>query len=316
MTGLLPARPGSTRRRRFRMAGWVAGAVLLVLALGPVTALGAGPLPGWWPHRFADVLPMTGAGRPTLQPNPFAPGFGLGPHPFGQDDVGHDYFALTLRGLQRSLFVCLVTSVVAALTGVGIGVTAANRGGLVDSALMRLTDLALTLPAIAVAAVLGRYSGELGPALRVPPTLLLGVVLGLLIWMPVARVVRISALQVEASGYVEAARAMGASGWHIVTRHVLPNVSAPALVGTVLIAANAVALESGLSYLGLGVQPPDTSLGSLVNLYQSAVFTRPWLVVIPAAGILLLVLALNAIGDAIEAALDPRARGLDGGGLR
>ena len=284
----------SPRRGRVLPAAWAGGAVLLVLGLGAVTARGLGPVPGWWPHRYDDLQPVTGGGRPSAL------------HPLGQDSAGHDYLALVLRGLERSLTVCLLATAVALLLGLAVGLLSGYRRGWVDGLLSRATELVFTLPALVIAAVLGRYTSHLADRWFVDPVLLLGVVIGALNWMTLARVVRAQTLQLRGSGFVEASVAAGASSWFVLTRHLAGNLLGPVLAAAALVAGNAVLLESALSYLGFGVQPPDTSLGLLVDRYQASFGTRPWLLVTPGALIVTIVLAVHALAEGLAPLADPR----------
>lgn len=297
--------PATRRGRRVSPAAWAGGAVLLLLGLGAATARGPGPVPGWWPYRYDEVLPVHDAGRPSWR------------HPLGQDSAGHDYLALVLRGLERSLTVCLVATAVALLVGLAVGALSGYRGGWVDAVLSRVTEVVFTMPAIVIAAVLGRYTGHLAERGIPDQVVLLGVVLGGLTWMTVARVVRAQSLQLRGSGFVEASAAAGAGTWFIVTRHLAGNLLGPLLAAAALVAGNVVLLEGALSYLGFGMQAPDTSLGLLVEQYQTAFGTRPWLLLVPGSLILVIVLAVHAVGEGLAPLADPPgARHRPGKGIR
>ena len=286
-------------RHRGALGGLAAFAVTVILAF---TSIGFGPIPGWWSQSYTTTGVVENAGHMTLDVLPSfvdGDGFAIGKHPFGQDDVGRDYFALTMRGAQRSLIICLMVGVVSTLIGVVIGAIAGFFTTWVSSALMRLTDLFLVLPLLVIAAVLGRKFGNGGP-------LLLAVVLGLLTWTSLARLVRGEFLSLREKEFVEAARAMGATNMRIIFRHMLPNVLGTIIVSATLAVAAAIILETALSYLGLGVRPPDTSLGLLISDYENSFSTRPWLFWWPGLFIIAIALSVNFIGDGLRDAFDPR----------
>ncbi|MFD0891628.1 ABC transporter permease, partial [Streptosporangium algeriense] len=180
-----------------------------------------------------------------------------------------------------------------------VGVVAGFHRGRADALLMRVVDLFLTVPTIAVAAVLGHnFAGESG-------WFLIAAVLAALMWTTVARVVRGVALGLREREFVAAARALGASNTRIMVSHILPNIAGPIIVSVTVLVASAILAETALSFIGFGVQPPDTSLGLLVANAQSAVGTRPWLFYSPGVVILLIALSINFIGDGLRDALDP-----------
>jgi ABC-type dipeptide/oligopeptide/nickel transport system permease subunit len=290
------------RRRFFRHRGALAGMVLLaVVVLVAFTSIGVGPLPGWWSHTYTHPDPILNGGRPTLDLVPWLDGDGLaiGRHPFGQDNIGIDYFALTMRGAQRSLTIAFVAGLVVTVVGTVVGALSGYFGGFLDNLLMRLTDVVITIPVLVVGAVLGRRFGSINIAV-------FGAVLGLVIWTTLARMVRGQFLSLREKEFVEAARAMGAPAGRIIFRHILPNCLGVIIVAATLAIAVAILLETSLSYVGLGVKPPDTSLGYLISQYQSAFSTRPWLFWWPGIFIVLIALAVNFIGDGLRDAFDPR----------
>jgi peptide/nickel transport system permease protein len=225
-------------------------------------------------------------------------GFAIGDHPFGQDDVGRDYFALTMRGTQISVMICIAVGIVSTLLGVVIGAFAGYYRGGTESALMRLTDLMLTIPLLVLAAVIGQISGG--------TPLLLALVLGLVLWPNLARLVRGEFLSLREKEFVEAARAMGAPNSRIIFRHIMPNTLGTIIVNATLTIALAIILETALSFLGFGVQTPDTSLGKLISDYQTAFQTRPWLFWWPGMFIVAIALSVNFIGDGLRDAFDPK----------
>ena len=220
-------------------------------------------------------------------------------HPFGTDDQGYDEVALVLRGAQQSIKIAAVIALFS--TGVGAlwGAISGFYKGLTDSIMMRIADLVLTLPLYVVAAVLGHNVGH-------GSWWLIALVVGALTWAYVARVVRGSVLSLREKDYVEAARALGASDWRIIRTHLLPNTMGVIIVNATILMATGILTETALSYLGFGVQAPDTSLGLLINEYQTAVFDRPWLFWIPGVFIIFIALTVNFIGDGLRDAFDPQ----------
>lgn len=289
---------GQLVRRRFfhHRAAMVSLIVFAFVALLAFTSIGYGPLPGWWKYNYTDTYPTINGGRPTL-------GFlHIGEHPFGQDSVGKDYFALTMRGTQNSIIIAFVVGLVGTFIGTVVGAIAGYYRGWVEAALMRMTDLFIVIPLLVLAAVVGRMTGEFG-------IVFLAFMLGILYWTGLARLVRGEVLSLREREFVSAARALGASNRRIIIRHILPNCLGTIIVSATLLIASAVLLETSLSFLGYGVKSPDTSLGLLISQYQSSFATRPWLFFAPAAAILIFALSVNFIGDGLRDAFDPRQRG-------
>ncbi|CAM3239865.1 dipeptide/oligopeptide/nickel ABC transporter permease/ATP-binding protein [Stackebrandtia soli] len=268
------------RRHKLGVAGL---GVLVLLALIAIV------VPMLWPYGHGDITP-------DLSQAPSAA------HPMGTDTLGRDLFAQTLRGLQQSLLIATSVTVVACFIGVTLGVVAGYFGRFVDASVMRLVDLTLTLPTIAIAAFLG----SVVPAGGVN-WIALALVLGVLMWTPVSRLVRGIVLSLRELPFVDAARVMGAGNLQIMTRHLIPNVADHIIVAATLMFGTAILAESGLSFLGFGVQPPDTSLGLLVSNAQSAVLTRPWLFYFPGLLIVLIVLAVNYAGEGLRDSVNPKA---------
>jgi glutathione transport system permease protein len=291
------------RRRFFSHRAALAGMVMLggVLVLA-FSSIGFGPVPGWWDVPFAATATVVDGGRPTLGILPTflgGDGFSWGAHPFGQDNVGKDYFALTMRGAQQSITVAFTVGVVATLVGSVVGAVAGYFRGRVETVLMRLTDVMITIPLLVIAAVVGRMAGNQG-------IFMLGIVLGLVVWTQLARLVRGEFLSLREKEFVEAARAIGTRPMRIIFRHIMPNAIGVIVVSATLTVASAVLLETALSFLGFGVQRPDTSLGLLVSEYRSAMLTRPWLFWWPGVFIIAIALSVNFIGDGLRDAFDPR----------
>jgi ABC-type dipeptide/oligopeptide/nickel transport system permease subunit len=291
------------RRRFFRHRAALAGMVLLggILVLS-FSSIGVGPIPGWWDKPYSATAAVVDGGRPTLGVVPtFLGGDGirLGAHPLGQDNVGKDYFALTMRGAQQSITIAFIVGLVATFVGSTVGALAGYFRGRVETVLMRFTDVMITIPLLVLAAVVGRMAGNAG-------IVTLAVVLGLVVWTQLARLVRGEFLSLREKEFVEAARAAGTRPLRIIFRHIMPNAIGVIVVSATLTIASAILLETALSFLGFGVQKPDTSLGMLISDYRTAMLTRPWLFWWPGAFIIAIALAVNFIGDGLRDAFDPR----------
>jgi ABC-type dipeptide/oligopeptide/nickel transport system permease subunit len=267
--------------RRFRQHRLAVGSLAVLLALVLLAFVG-----GWlWKYSVADLT-----SDESVPPS--------WDHPFGTDAAGHDTFAQVLRGTKISIGIAVLGALVATAVGTVWGATAGYYGGRLDSVMMRIADLVLTLPFLAVAAVLGHNIGA--------SWWLIAVVIAGLYWAYVARVARGVVLSLREKEFVEAARAIGAGDARIIFRHLVPNALGSIIVNTTVLVAVAILLETALSYLGFGVRPPDTSLGLLVSDAQTAVDTRPWLFFFPGLFIILIALTINFIGDGLRDALDPQ----------
>lgn len=221
-------------------------------------------------------------------------------HPMGTDNLGRDEFAQVLRGANKSVVIALLVAFLSTTFGTLMGAIAGYYRGMIEAVIMRFTDLALTLPSVAVAGVLSfQFAGKAGGWFY------LALILAALGWMPIARVVRGVFLSLREKEFVEAARAIGAGDGRIIFRHLLPNVVGPVIVNATLAVAVAILAETGLSFLGLGIQPPDTSLGLLVSNGVQAAQTRPWLFYFPGFFIIVIVLSINFVGDGLRDAFDP-----------
>ena len=291
------------RRRFFRhRAAMISLTILIGVTLLAFTSIGFGPFGGWWGQGYEHTGPLINQGAMSLDLLPSfidGDGFGWGPHPFGQDDTGIDYFALTMRGTQESLIIAFVVGIVSTVLGTLIGALSGFFRGWVEGVLMRITDLFLTVPLLVTAAVVSNKFARQG-------IFFLAVALGVLIWVQLARLVRGEFLSLREKEYVEAARALGAGGMRIIWRHMLPNVVGTVIVNATLTISAAILTETALSFVGVGVQPPDTSLGLLVSQYQSASQTRPWLFWWPGLCIISIALTVNFIGDGLRDAFDPK----------
>jgi peptide/nickel transport system permease protein len=230
-------------------------------------------------------------------------------HPLGTDELGRDLLLRLLEGGQVSLFVGLIGAITAAAIGTAIGLVAGWRGGRADALLMRVTDAVIALPVLPLLIVLAAVDlGKLGLDLGEHASLWRIVVITALFgWTTVARLVRGATLSLRAQEFVRAARALGAGGARIVLVHILPNVASPIVVATTLSVGQIVLLESVLSFLGLGIQPPTASWGNMLTNAQETVASAPALAIWPGLLIFLTVIAFNVVGDGLQDALDPRA---------
>jgi peptide/nickel transport system permease protein len=221
-------------------------------------------------------------------------------HPFGTDETGYDDFALVLRGSQRSIEIALFVAITSTIFGAIYGAIAGFYRGTSDALLMRIVDVFLTFPIIAVAAVLGNKVGS-----KAGGWFFIAAILAIFTWPYVARIVRGVVLSLREKEYIDASRALGASDTRIIFRHLIPNALGPIIVAVTILVATAILTETALSFIGFGVQPPDTSLGLLVSNAQTAVDTRPWLFYFPGAFIIIIALTVNFIGDGLRDAFDP-----------
>lgn len=222
-------------------------------------------------------------------------------HPMGTDAIGHDAFAQILRGAQKSVQVALVVAMLSTAFGALVGALAGYYRGWLDAVLMRVTDLFLVVPAIALFALLARRVSTGGGS----AWLFIALIIAGVSWMSIARVVRGVFLSLREKEFVEAARALGASNARIIRKHLLPNAVGPIIVNATITVAVAILVETALSYLGLGIKAPDTSLGLLVSAGQQAATTRPWLFYFPGLFIILIALCVNFLGDGLRDAFDP-----------
>ncbi len=287
-----------TRLRRHRLA--VAGlCVLLLMVLAAVFAKQLAPFD---PNAIDNVhwqgMPLP----PCFQDAARCAG-----HPLGTDEVGRDLLSRLLFGARISLTVGLFAVLMEVLIGSTLGAIAGYYGGWVDYSLMRLTDVFLSIPLLPLLLVLTAIVA----ASSTKASLSFGVivlVIGALTWPSVARLVRASFLSLREREFAEAARALGNNDARIIFRHLLPNAVAPIVVQATLDVANVIILESTLSFLGLGIQPPTASWGNMLSAAQSNLQIAWWAAVFPGLCILFTVLAINYIGDGLRDALDPNMR--------
>lgn len=221
-------------------------------------------------------------------------------HYFGTDQNGRDMLARVLQGTQMSLIVAAVATVVSVSIGVVYGAVAGYFGGRVDAVMMRIVDIMYALPYILFVIILMVMFG------RNPIMLFVGI--GAIEWLTMARIVRGQTLSLKEKEFVEAARAGGAKPWTIIMRHIVPNLTGPVIIYATLTIPEVIIAESFLSYLGLGVQEPQTSLGTLISFGAPVAEVLPWMLLGPAGVLVTLLLCFTYIGDGLRDALDPKDR--------
>jgi peptide/nickel transport system permease protein len=279
-----------TARRFFRHRLAAAGLVVLViLAFSAILA----PLAPHDPNSLSVSNRTQGPSRE---------------HWFGTDEAGRDIFARTLDGGRVSLTIGLSATAVALLVGTSFGAVAGYFGGMVDAGLMRLTDAFLCFPQLFVLIVLGTLIRTTELRALQGSIVPIAVVIGLLSWMGLARIVRATFLALREKEFVESARSAGASNSRIMLRHVLPGAIGPIVVQASLLVAASIITESGLSYLGFGVQPPTATWGNLLRDAQAHMQTLPVFAIAPGMMIFLTVISINFVGDGLRDALDPHGR--------
>lgn len=281
-----------TRFRRHRLA------MISAVVLGIIIAAAL----------FADLLPgvkdpiiqyTDASGRLLSNVSPSSE------HPFGTDTLGRDVLARTIYGGRTSLKVAAITGLLVAGLGTLVGSVSGYYGGKVDQALMRFTDLVLSLPLLPVAIVAARIFTEFS-VFKNDPAFALSLLLGALLWGGLARIVRAEFLSLREKEFVEAARSAGARDRRIIFRHILPNAMSPIIVQSTLIVGTAIILEAALSFLGFGVKPPTPAWGQMAadggRLAPQGFW---WLVTFPAIALISTVLCVNFLGDGLRDALDP-----------
>jgi peptide/nickel transport system permease protein len=265
------------RRKRLAMFGLVLLVLMFLLAF-------VGPYLSQWTYTDHDFEAFLQG--PSVD------------HWFGTTQTGGDVYALTLRGMQKSLIIGLLVALFSTGLAALVGSFAGYFGGWVDRALMWFVDLLLVLPAFLIIAILS-------PTFRGKTWLVFVILLAAFLWMVTARIVRGMTISLREREYVMAARYMGVPSHKIIFRHILPNISSLLIVDATINVSAAVISETGLSYFGFGVQPPDVSLGTLIADGTPAAVTYPWLFGFAAGLLVAIVLAANLVGDGLRDALDP-----------
>ncbi len=272
-------------RRRFlqnRLAVIALGLMFVLVALSIAVPLATG-----------ELYTKTSLTRGSLPPSLDAL--------FGTNQIGQDMFLRNMRALQTSLFIGFMAVLIIALIGVTLGAIAGYFGGKVDNLIMRFVDVILSLPVFFMILIIVAALGK-GSALVVV------IAIGLTGWTLACRLVRAEFLKMRDADFVQAARALGASDLRIIARHILPSALAPVVVAATLGVADSVVAEAALSFLGFGINPPETSLGLLLKNFDEDLLVRPYLLVPPGVIIVLVVLAASFLGDGLRDALDPRQR--------
>ena len=276
--------PSFAARRSFRR-NWLTWSGLAIVALFAVAAALA---PVLAPHSPTAVNPVQRLQGPSLS------------HPLGTDNLGRDVLSRLMLGSRWSLGTAGVATLLIMTIGVAAGALSGYYGGRLDNVLMRIVDLLLAFPGLVLALAI---AGTLGPGI-------VNVMIGLvsISWVGYARVVRGLVLSVRERPFVEAARCLGARDRRIIVRHVLPNVVPPVIVLATLEMGGLILAISGLSFLGLGAQPPTPEWGAMLNDGRPFLITAPQLMIYPGAAISLVVIGFNLLGDGLRDALDPRLK--------
>jgi len=269
---------------------WTSFLSIMVISFLIIFALGAQWIAPFSPEEtFFDGLTLEGA--------PIPPG---GKYLFGTDLLGRDLFSRVVWGAQTSLVIGVVANGVAVLIGSVVGITAGYLRGLLGDLLMRFTDLMMCFPALLLAIVLA--------AIFSPSLWIVALVIALVNWVQVARVTYTQTVSLSERGFIEATRCLGATDTYLLLRHILPHLFPTILVWGTLGVSTTVLMEATLSYLGIGVQPPTPSWGNIIFENQSYFTTAPWLVFIPGICIVVVAIAFNLLGDALQEKIDPNSQ--------
>ena len=282
--------PGRVALRRALRHGsfWIGGTILLVITLAAI---------------FAPLLTAYDPGAQDLSARYVPPIWaekGTMEHLLGTDGLGRDVLARLLYGARISLLLGFLTVVISGTIGTVLGVAAGYFGGKVDLVVNFLITIRLTLPVVLVALVVVALIGSSLP--------LLIVVIGLLLWDRFAIVVRSATQQLAQREYIVSAQTIGSSTWRILTKEILPNITGPLVVVASIELAHAILLEAALSFLGLGVQPPQVSWGLMVAEAKNQLLFRPWMIAVPGAALVLLIFVINLLGDAVRDVTTPEGK--------
>jgi len=286
---------GRLRKNRLAIVGLVLVVLLLLIGL-------FGPAIAPWPYEHQDLEAVFAAGGGPLPP--FSPG-----HLLGTDQLGRDLLSRLLDGARISVSVAFVVQFVILVIGVPIGAMAGWFGGRLDNILMRFTDIIYAFPDLLFIILLSVAFRETIFGKALDGLLIVFVAIGLTSWVTVARLVRGQLMALKETEFVEAARAVGVSDRKIVTRHLLPNGIGPIIVAVTLGIPGAILAEATLAYIGVGVQPPRASWGSLIAEGQKYIRSEPHLVFFPAIAIALALIGFTFLGDGLRDALDPKLKG-------
>ena len=278
------------RRHKLALAGGIVFGIMLLIAI----------LANWiapWDPNFIDQVHWSGY--------PLAPG--VAGHILGTDENGRDLLSRLIFGARISLTVAIFAVTMEIVLGTILGAVAGFYGKAIDFAIMRLTDVVLSIPILPLLLVLTAIVAQTSnkAALNFFTIVL---IIGFVSWPAVARIVRATFLSLREREYAEAARALGNPDWRIIFRHLLPNAMAPIIVQATLEVANVIILESTLSFLGFGIQPPTASWGNMLANAQANMAIAPWAAIFPGLCILVTVLAINYLGDGLRDALDPNMK--------
>ena len=274
--------------RRFLRNRLAVAALALLIAM----FIGCYVIPPLLPYSHTDLDYYALQSPPTLE------------HWFGTNAIGQDILALVLRGMQKSLLIGVCVAAISAFIAATVGSIAGYFGGWRDRALMWLVDLLLVVPSFILIAITTPRTKNSASILT------LIVLLAAFSWMISSRMVRGLTMSLRDREYVQAARYMGVPSRRIIARHILPNVASILIIDTALNVGVAILAETGLSFLGFGVQPPDVSLGTLIADGTSSATTFPWVFLFPAGVLVLIIMCANVIGDGLRDALDPGSTSL------
>jgi peptide/nickel transport system permease protein len=225
-------------------------------------------------------------------------------HWFGTNALGQDLLAQTLRGMQKSMLIGVCVAFISTIIAATVGSIAGYFGGLRDRALMWVVDLLLVVPGFLLVAIVTPRLSQSGRVFW------LIILLSVFSWMISSRIVRGMTMSLRDREFVAAARYMGVSNWRIIVRHIVPNVASILIIDTALNVGIAILAETGLSFLGFGIQPPDVSLGTLIADGTKSATTFPWVFLFPAGVLVLIVMCANLVGDGMRDAIDPGSRAL------